>query len=333
MAEYIGEMARNCQYCPTRYRGGSKNPDNVYYPRKWGYTVYRTYYSKESDEAWEMLLYSLEHQTKLALGGFGEEGVDEDDKHVDSDDIQRLKNFLTIEGLEDPSQFEGLDAQGVRDFWNAEELKLEQIVVQIPGQRRRLTSRPDEILAMADWVHRFVLLADEATLKDVANGEFVVKAVSLQLPAGNSWPGAWMRIPTGYLLDLWFVLCDWSSSTEKALSFTGYEEELHSWIWPGDDNRRGTAEYSEIRGFPHYNNQTHHESLWRKRRGAPPHPFDREPCDREEFLRRLKLQESPDSSPLVHASSDDEDRPLRCRGLLEARRRKEHASEDVEAAE
>jgi hypothetical protein len=264
MAEYIGEMARNCQYCPTRYRGGSKNPDNVYYPRKWGYTVYRTYYSKESDEAWEMLLYSLEHQTKLALGGFGEEGVDEDDKHVDPDDIQRLKNFLTIEGREDPSQFEGLDAQGVRDFWNAEELKLEQNVVQIPGQRRRLTSRPDEILAMADWVHRFVLLADEATLKDVANGEFVVKAVSLELPAANSWPGAWMRIPTGYLLDLWFKLCDWSWSTEKALSFRGSEEELHSWIWPGDDNRcADTGEYSEIRGFPHYNGQTYLEKTWR----------------------------------------------------------------------
>jgi hypothetical protein len=263
MAEYIGKMARNCQYCPTRYRGGRKNPDNVYYSRKWGYTVYRTYYNKESDEAWEMLLYSLEHQTKLALGGFGEEGVDEDDVHVDPDDIQRLKNFLTIEGREDPSQFEGLDAQGIRDFWNAEELKLEQNVVEIPGQRRRLTSRPDESLAMADWVHRFVLLADEATLKDVANGEFVVKAVSLQLPAGNSWPGAWMRIPTGYLLDLWFLLCDWSSSIEKALSFSGSEEELHSWIWPGDDNRRSTARYSEIRGFPHYNNQTHFEDLWR----------------------------------------------------------------------
>lgn len=110
MAEYLEEMAGNCQYCPTRYHGGRKNPDNVYCSRKWGYTVYRTYYNKESDEAWEMLLYSLEHQTKLALSGFGEEGVDEDDVHVDPENIQRLKNFLTIEGREDPSQFEGLDA-------------------------------------------------------------------------------------------------------------------------------------------------------------------------------------------------------------------------------
>jgi hypothetical protein len=263
MAEYIEEMVGNCQYSPTRYRGGRNNPNNVYHYRKWGYTVYRTYYDKESDEAWEMLLYSLEHQTKLALGGFGEEGVDEDDVHVDPDNIQQLKNLFTIEGREDPSQFEGLDAQGIRDFWNAEALKQAQDVVQRPGERRRLTSRPDESLAMADWVYRYVLLADEATLKDVANGEFVVKAVSLELPAGNSWPGAWMRIPTGYLLDLWFVLCDWSCSTEKALSFSGPEAELYYWIWPGDDNRKGTGGYSEIRHFLHYNNQTHFEDLWR----------------------------------------------------------------------
>lgn len=264
MSEYIEDMAGNCHYCPTRYPGGSKNPDNVYYYRKWGYTVYRTYYAKESDEAWEMLLYSLEHQTKLALAGFGEEGVDEDGVHVNPDDIQQLKNFLRIEGREDPSQFEGLDSDGIRDFWNDEELKMEQDVVQIPGQRRRLTSRLDENLAMADYVHHFVLLADETTLKDVANGEFVVKAVSLVLPGGNCWPGAWMRIPTGYLLDLWFLLCDWSCNTEKALSFSGSEEELHYWIWPGDDNRcTRTARYSEVRKFPHYDGQTYHEDLWR----------------------------------------------------------------------
>ncbi|KAH6958023.1 hypothetical protein DER45DRAFT_628846 [Fusarium avenaceum] len=169
---------------------------------------------------------------------------------------------------------------------------------------------------MADWVHRFVLLADEATLKDIANGEFVIKAISLQLPAGNS-----------YLLDLWFLLYDWSCSTEKALGFSGSEEELHSWIWPGDNNRRSTARYSEIRGFPHYNNQTHFEDSWRRQRAGPTEP------DQEGSFRRVKLWRSPDSSRLAHTSSDDEDRPLRRGLVLEARRRKEHASEDVEAAD
>jgi len=197
----------------------------------------------------------LEHQTKLAFGAFEEEDVD-------YDDVQLLKNLFSIEGREDPL-LEGLDAQGVRDFWHAEDLKEEQAVVQIPGKRRRLTTRQNESLGMADLVHQFVLLADEATLKDVANGEFVVKAVALQLSGGTSWPGGWMRIPTGYLLDLWFLLYDWSSCTETALRFCGSEEELHLWVWPGNDNRRSTARYSEIRKFPHYNNQTHHESLWR----------------------------------------------------------------------
>ncbi|KAH7230966.1 hypothetical protein BKA59DRAFT_488658 [Fusarium tricinctum] len=98
MAEYIEEMVGNCQYSPTRYTGGRNNPNNVYHYRKWGYTVYRTYYDKESDEAWEMLLYSLEHQTKLAIGGFEKEDVDQDEVHVDPDNIQQLKNLFTIEG-------------------------------------------------------------------------------------------------------------------------------------------------------------------------------------------------------------------------------------------
>ncbi|RFN43182.1 hypothetical protein FIE12Z_12584 [Fusarium flagelliforme] len=319
-------MADNCRYCPTRYPGGSKNPDNVYYYRKWGYTVYRTYYDKESDEAWEMLLYSLEHQTKLAFGGIKNKDYNGDEVHVDPNDIQQLKKFFTIEGREDSSQLEGLDAQGIRDFWHAEELKMQQNVVQIPGQRRRLSSKPDERLAMADSVHHYVLLADEATLKDVANGEFVVKAVSLILPGGNAWPGAWMRIPTGYLLDLWILLCDWPCSTEKALSFRGYEEELHLWVWPGDDNRCDlTGDYSEIRHFPHYNNQTH------------PNDAVHLPTRliKKLLIKRDVLRDSNCGDlqiPHPHDSSD-EDRPLQCRGLLLARLRKEHASEDVEAAE
>ncbi|SPJ87850.1 uncharacterized protein FTOL_12319 [Fusarium torulosum] len=330
MADHIEEMISNVyrpDYEAKQWPGGRKNPDNYHHHRKWGYTVYRTYYDKESDEAWEMLLYSLEHQTKLALGGFGEEGVDQDDVHVDRDDVQLLKNLFTIEGREDPKQLEGLDAHGIRDFWNAESLKEQQAVVQIPGKRRRLTTRPNETRGMADWVHRFVLLADEATLKDVANGEFVVKAVSLQLPGGNSWPGAWMRIPTGYLLDLWFVLCDWSSSTETALSFRGSEEELYSWVWPGDDNREGTGDYSEIRHFPHYNNQTHFEELWRKRRAAPT-----QPCDQEGSFARLPLRASSDVSPSSPTSSD-EGGNLRRAIRSELRRRREHAATEAEAAD
>jgi hypothetical protein len=105
MADHIKEMISNVyrpDYEAKQWPGGRKNPDNYHHYRKWGYTVYRTYYDKESDEAWEMLLYSLEHQTKLALGGFREEGVDQDDVHVDRDDVQLLKNLFTIEGREDP---------------------------------------------------------------------------------------------------------------------------------------------------------------------------------------------------------------------------------------
>ncbi|KAH7006584.1 hypothetical protein EDB82DRAFT_573298 [Fusarium venenatum] len=182
MAEYIEEMIQNAYspgYEAKRYPGSRKNPDNYcHYYHKWGYTVYRTYYDKKSDEAWKILLYSLTHQTRLAFGGVEEE------EDVDQDDMQRLKNLFTIDGCEDPSKLEGLNAHGIRDFWNAESYKEKQAAAQIRGKRHRLTTRLRESLGMADWAHQVVLLADEATLKDVANGEFVVKAIPLQWGGG-----------------------------------------------------------------------------------------------------------------------------------------------------
>ncbi|KAM0230846.1 hypothetical protein ACHAPO_008902 [Fusarium lateritium] len=252
MADYIEEMIQDAygpDYEAKQHPGGRKNPDNYCHYRKWGYTVYRTYYGKESDEAWKMLLYSMRHQTRLAFGGFEEEDVDQDD-------VQRLKNLFTIDGREDPSKLDGLDAQGIRDYWNAETDREQQAIVQIPGKKRRYTERPSESFGMSEWVHQFALFADEVTLKDVANGEFVVKAIPLNWrDVEDGCPRGWMRIPTSYLLDLWILLKDWSCRTEIALRFRGSEEELHSWVWPGDDNRCSTAKYSEIRRFPHYNNQ------------------------------------------------------------------------------
>ncbi|WZH47229.1 uncharacterized protein QYS62_008373 [Fusarium acuminatum] len=258
MTDYIEGMIQNVyspDYEAKRYPGGRKNPDNHHHYRKWGFTVYRTHYAKESEEAWERLLHSLRHQTRLAFGVFEQEDVDKDD-------VQRLKDLFRIDVREDPSQLGGLDAQGIRDFCNAESLKEQQAVVQRPGKRHRLTTRPNESRGMADFVHQFVLMADEATLRDVASGEFIVKAVPLEWREGDGCPGGWMRIPTGYLLDLWIALCDWSCRTEIALRFHGSEKELHSWIWPGDDNSPGTGEYSEIRRFPHYNNQQSFERLY-----------------------------------------------------------------------
>ncbi|KAF5250357.1 hypothetical protein FANTH_4457 [Fusarium anthophilum] len=74
----VWQIRRGTELAP----GGRKNPDNFHHYRKWGFTIYRTYYVKESDENWIALLYSLKDQTKLAFGGF------EDDEEVDQDDMR-----------------------------------------------------------------------------------------------------------------------------------------------------------------------------------------------------------------------------------------------------
>ncbi|KAM0199219.1 hypothetical protein ACHAQI_012179 [Fusarium lateritium] len=262
MVDNIGEMINNVYQClpgTKPEKGGRKNPNNFQYFRKWGFTIYRTYYSNdsgnESDQAWQMLLYSLRHQTRLAFGAY-EKGADVE-HDVDPDDIQQLKDLFYLEAREDPSQLEGLDVRGLREFCKAERSRESQII-ETPNRRRLKTTRPRETQGMADWMFDYVLLADEAVLKDVARGEFIVKAVSFYWNDDDfdlTW--GWMRIPTGYLLELWLHLMLNDGRTDRALSFYGDEEELENLIWAGDAATDCTGFYSEIRHGPlHYSNQS-----------------------------------------------------------------------------
>ncbi|RGP58905.1 hypothetical protein FSPOR_11713 [Fusarium sporotrichioides] len=223
--------------------GGRKNPDNHQHYCKWGFTIYRTYYGKESDEHWQSLLYSLRHQTKLAFGTY------EDDEETDEDDRRKLQELFHLDTREDPL-LDGLDVRGLREFCNTEKLK-ETEVIERGNMKRHVSTRPNEGQAMADFLFDFVLLADEAVLKQ--RGEFVVKAVSLLWDGDSGW--GWMRIPTGYLLELWTFLMWNDNRTERCLRFHGPEEDLENHIWPGDTVLHDTGQCSEIRWRRHYSTQ------------------------------------------------------------------------------
>ncbi|KAJ4136530.1 hypothetical protein NW768_004146 [Fusarium equiseti] len=251
MAETIDEMIDNVYQYPRGTKvekGGRKNPNNFHHFRKWGFTIYRTYYG--NNEAWEVLLYSLRHQTKLAFGAYDEGAELEYD--IDPDDIQQLKNLFHLEVRENPSQLAGLDVRGLREFCRAERSR-EKEVIETPHRRTFKTTRPRETQGMGDWLFDYVLLADEAVLRDVAKGEHIVKAVSFKWKDGafdSTW--GWMRIPTGYLLELWHHLMFNDLRTEHALSFHGDEEELEDLIWAGDATSDCTGDYSEVRPGPHH---------------------------------------------------------------------------------
>ncbi|WZH50195.1 hypothetical protein QYS62_011439 [Fusarium acuminatum] len=223
--------------------------------RKWGFTIYRTYYGEESDDAWQMLLYSLRHQTKLAFGAFAPDNHKEIgfEEEIKQDDIQRLKDLFSLDVREDPALFHGFDIPRLREFAKKEKEDRTQIINV--GAHRRKGIWPKGVRGMADWVFDYVLLADESVLKDVARGEFIVKAVSVPWREGHT-PWGWMRIPTGYLVELWHHLIFHEDRTENALSFDGDEEELENLIWAGDGALFRTGQYSEIRdGCWHYDTQ------------------------------------------------------------------------------
>ncbi|WXC67209.1 hypothetical protein SNK03_012987 [Fusarium graminearum] len=223
--------------------------------RKWGFTIYRTYCGEESDDAWQMLLYSLRQQTKLAFGAFAPDNHKEIgfEEEIKQDDIQRLKDLFSLDVREDPALFDGFDIPRLREFAKKEKEDRTQIINV--GAHRRKGIWPKGVRGMADWVFDYVLLADESVLKDVDRGEFIVKAVSVLWREGHT-PWGWMRIPTGYLVELWHHIILHEDRTENALSFDGDEEELENFIWAGDGALFRTGQYSEIRdGCWHYDTQ------------------------------------------------------------------------------
>lgn len=251
MTGIIKEMINNVWRFQRGYKvepGGRKNPDNFKHYRPWGFTIYRTYYGKESDEHWHSLLHSLRHQTKLAFGAF------EKDKETDQDDRQLLKELFELDVYEDPSQLDGLGERGLREFCNAEISKATK-VVQKAIHEITVSTRPVEKQGMSDYVYGFVLLADEAVLKDIEKGESIVKTVSLYWDGYAGW--GWMRIPTGYLLEFWNFLAWHDDRLERCLKNEGTEEDLKNQIWAGCMACSCSGCYSEVRRWRHFESQDH----------------------------------------------------------------------------
>ncbi|KAH7186636.1 hypothetical protein BKA60DRAFT_613636 [Fusarium oxysporum] len=195
----------------------------------YGFTIYRTYYGKESDEHWQSLLYSLRHQTKLAFGKY------EDDEERDQDDRRKVPELFHLDIREDPSVLDGLDVRRLREFCKAENLKATKVIKRA-NRETRVSIRPREDYAMADFLFKFVLLADENVLKSVERGEYIVKAVLLRWDGDAGW--GWMRI-----------------LTERCLCFRGPETDLENYIWFGDADLYYTGDCSEIRRWRYYRNQ------------------------------------------------------------------------------
>ncbi|CZS82909.1 unnamed protein product [Fusarium graminearum] len=111
----------------------------------------------------------MTQQTRLALGYHTRDEVREDDKRwgfpphndVDAylDKIEIMKNIFCLFPREDPNLLTGLDIAGIRKFCLEE-------AEQAQSEKN-----------MVGTCFNFVLVADEAILKDIANNEFVIKVV------------------------------------------------------------------------------------------------------------------------------------------------------------
>ncbi|KAF4331800.1 hypothetical protein FBEOM_14431 [Fusarium beomiforme] len=93
----------------------------------------------------------------------------------------------------------------------------------------------------------FALVADEAVLKDIARGIFVIKVVGYDWNEGRASRG-WVRIPTGDVLRLWesLLFCDATDSDMyDEIHFEMSEPDLERYIWQGVPSMYTTGDCSE----------------------------------------------------------------------------------------
>ncbi|KAH7131157.1 hypothetical protein EDB81DRAFT_845728 [Dactylonectria macrodidyma] len=115
-------------------------PENFKYYGNWGFTIYRTYYSPESDKHWDMLLDALKHDVeRRKWGSYHYENKDEY-----MDDLKRLKKRFHLDPREDPPLLDGLDARQLREVCLSEEPEAEKTMA---GSRFRFVLVADESLA------------------------------------------------------------------------------------------------------------------------------------------------------------------------------------------
>ncbi|KAJ4252462.1 hypothetical protein NW762_011063 [Fusarium torreyae] len=214
-------------------------PENSKYFRNWGFTVYRTYYGPESDKHWNILLDLMRQQTLLALGYHEDESLWENDhkwevgwyksKAAYLSQLNQFKNLFRLDAREDASLLDGLDIASVRELCLKEHSEAEE-----------------KLTGAAEFC--FVLVADEAVLRDIAREEFVIKAVGYDwVQKEGGW--GWVRLHTHDLLELWeMLLLSQLLDINKYhdLGFDEPEGKLEKYIWPGDMSLPPLADCSQV---------------------------------------------------------------------------------------
>ena len=126
----ITDIIKRTIYLTYKFGGGFENdlearkdPVNAHLYRRWGYSIYRTYYGPGSDESWNTLLELLKQQTLLELEAL--EGKDQDD-------VQKLKELFHLEVHQDPTVFGGLNIHELREYWcNTKRVRVSML---LPGR-------------------------------------------------------------------------------------------------------------------------------------------------------------------------------------------------------
>lgn len=158
--------------------------DKHYKP--WGFTLYRTCYTPESDQQWKLLIDKISTTVLATLSEHKDEG---DDPH----DIAIISEHFRLDARSDPATLNGLTMDEVCQIHRNE--------VGGSPMEMRISLTPD---------HHIFLLADEEVLQSLDSGVLKVVQAAPIKDADIECYYQWMTVYVKFLIDFWIALeiCD-----------------------------------------------------------------------------------------------------------------------------
>jgi hypothetical protein len=149
--------------------------DHKYY-KTWGFTLYRTSYSPESEQQWKLLIDKISTTVSAKISRYQGE---------DPEDVSRLWRLFTLDARSDSAILSGLTRDEICQVY-----------------RNAVGGSPMEIMTSLNPDHQIFLLADEEVLQNPNLS--VLKVVQADDDPERYY--GWMTMDPGSLIDLWVEL-------------------------------------------------------------------------------------------------------------------------------
>ena len=180
----VQSIVRRTWRPPVNVDIDSADHDKYYKP--WGFMIYRTCYTPESDQQWKLLIDKISTTVLATLSACKDRGEDFHDTAMISENFK-------LDARSDSATLDGLTMDEVSQIY-----------------RNEVGGSPMEMRNSLIPDHQIFLLADEEVLQNSCSGVLTVVQAAPTEGADPECFYQWLRVDVNLFIDLWIMLeiCD-----------------------------------------------------------------------------------------------------------------------------